>query len=256
MAHGNFRADATPTTYEGKMKSVLEPKKSLRPMTPFPAVSGKIVPGWLSCPPLWSAPPSFPTRARCQKVVLDAEREEAEKLVREYRAAEQLSAANDINLRQHKLDEGGPVLVSHSMFGSVVGGGNPRKQLSIEERLALQKEIHSCNHETFLIAEATLRELRESALDLAKVILPRLVQSFDAELNERALRVEEELTEDLIPLQNGSDYELWHRSDVIARHAWRELARNAANNLNVENAIGCIQFLCTSEENTPAVPWL
>jgi hypothetical protein len=226
MARGNFRAEANTTTYEGKMKTaVLEiTKKSPRPATPFPAVSGKPVPGWLSCPPLWPSPPSFPSRARCQRDVLDSEREEAERIVAEYREAEKLSADNDM------------------------------KQLTIEQRLALQKEIRECNHEAFLAAEANLCELRQVALDMAKVILQRLTESFDAELSERALRVEADLTEDLIPLRNGADYELWRRSDVIARHSWRELARNAARNLNHENSVGCIQWLCTSETETPTVP--
>jgi hypothetical protein len=258
MAHGNFRAEANTTTYEGKMKTaVLEiTKKSPRPATPFPAVSGKPVPGWLSCPPLWPSPPSFPSRARCQRDVLDSEREEAERIVAEYREAEKLSADNDIALRQHQLDDAAPPMVNSSEFGHIIGGGNPMKQLTIEQRLALQKEIRECNHEAFLAAEANLCELRQVALDMAKVILQRLTESFDAELSERALRVEADLTEDLIPLRNGADYELWRRSDVIARHSWRELARNAARNLNHENSVGCIQWLCTSETETPTVPWV
>jgi hypothetical protein len=191
---------------------------------------------------IWSTPPSYPNRSRCQREVLDAEKAEGARIVAEYRAAEQLAAENDLGARQSKLED------------SAI---NPYKKLSPVEIQTLQEEIRQCNHGEYLVALQQQRELRDTAADLAKTILARLVKSFDEELRETAWQFEEQLAKDFIPLSNhaGDDFEAWHTPHVVARHAWRELAKSALRNMSAENAVGSIQFLATSEERVPLFPW-
>jgi hypothetical protein len=221
------------------MKAVLEKpvKKSAKAQTPFDAQAAG-VPGWLSCK-IWNTPPSFPNRSRCADVVLEHEKTEAALIVREYRKAEQLAADNDLGARQSKLED-----------------MNPMKKLAPEQRQAIQKEIQSCDRQQFLVAITELRELRESAADLAKTILQRLIVSFDEDLNDRALEAEGRLMKDGIALQNQGDWELWRMPFVVNAHSWREVCRNAFRNINGENAVGAIQWLATDEENVPSVPWM
>ncbi len=221
------------------MKTLERPAKktATRAATPFD-MQASGVPGWLSCS-IWQTPPSFPNRSRCQADVLEAEKTEASLIVREYRRTEELYALHDINARQHALDD-----------------LNPMKKLDPAQRQAINREIVSCDHQQFLVAIHQFRELRKSAEDLAKTILGRLVKSFDDELNERALEAEERLTKDFIPLKNGNDWECWRQPFVTNCHSWREVCRNALKNLNAENSIGAIQWLATTEENTPSVPWI
>jgi hypothetical protein len=222
------------------MKTVLEPKKAVtKPKTPFPTCE-KSVPGFLGCA-LWSAPPSYPPRARCQREVLDAEKAEAARLVAEFREAERISADNDLGRRQAQL------------YDSSL---NPAKRLTAEQIQVIHREITTCDHQKFLTAETNLHELRASALDLARTILTQLIASFDRELTEVALAAEAQLLAEDVPLENQGDWELWHNASVVRRHAWRELARNSLRYLSPENSIGACQWLCSGEENTPNVPWL
>jgi hypothetical protein len=223
------------------MKATLEKPaaKTSSPKTPF-HFEARGVPGWLSCE-LWSTPPSYPSREHCQRVVLDAERQEGERIVAEYREAEKLSADNDLSWRQKQLYD-------HSL--------NPAKKLTPEECQQIQREMITCDHQQWLVAQAQLRELRETAGDLARTILERLVKSFDDELQDRAVEAESRLAEDSIPLQNGDSWELWRVPSVVNRHCWRELARNAIRYLNFENSIGCVQWLATDEQGCPNVPWI
>lgn len=241
---GGIRPETKPETDQEMKTSVLEkpaaPKKSDAPKcaTPFHfQASG--VPGWLGCPPIWSTPPSYPSRIRCQRDVLPEEFKEATLLVAAFREAEEIAAANDLNARQNKLDD-----------------QNPMKKLSPVERQQVQEEIRNCNHAEFLVALQQMREYRDVACDLAKTILGRLVQGFNEELNERAWAAEERLAQDFIPFLNQGNWELHRQPDVVARHAWRELCRNALRYLSHENSIGSIQWLATQEENTPSVPWI
>jgi hypothetical protein len=231
--------DARPLARQMKTLERPTPKKAMRAQTPF-HYEAEGVPGWLGCE-LWSTPPSYPNRSRCQRDVLDAERKEAARIVDEYREAEKLSADNDLSWRQKQLYD-------HSL--------NPAKKLTPEQCQAIQVEMISCDHQKWLSAQSQLRELRGVAGDLARTILERLAKSFDAELQERALEAESRLTADFIPLQNGQDWELHHSPDVVKRHCWRELAKNAIRYLNQENSIGAIQWLATSEEHVPNVPWI
>jgi hypothetical protein len=250
------------------MKTVLErPKKSAAALsekrksaksaqppkakTPFDMTASG-APGWLSCS-IWSSPPSYPSRQRCQRDVLSLEFQEALKIVSEYREAEALFAANDISVRQHKLEESVPVVAQPNGW---ILSGNPMRRLTFEERFALQKEVEGCDHDKYLAAEAKLRELRKTAADLAKTVLGRLVKSFDAELNAAAIEAENRLAEIGLPLKNGNDFELHRHADILCRHSWREVSKSALRNLNLENAVGTCQWLCTFEEGVPGVSWL
>lgn len=236
----------TESRYKGKMsKAILEkpaPKKaaSPRPATPFHyEASG--VPGWLGCPPIWKTPPSFPSRIRCQRDVLNDEREAAAGIVSLYRGNEKIASDHDLGMRQNRLDE------------SAI---NPMRRLTPLEIQTIRKEMVSCDHQQHIIAQSELNELRESAADLASLILQRLIISFDEELNERAWEAEDRLTKDFIPLKNGDDYGLWRMPDVVNRHAWREIARNWLKNLSHENSVGAIQWLASSEEHVPQPSWM
>jgi hypothetical protein len=252
------------------MKAVLEkpaPKKATtKARTPFYEAKSAAS-GWLGCPPIWSTPPDYPSRSRCQSVVLDTERQEAERIVAEYRKAEKLSAANDLNWRQSQLH-------------------NSSKGLTGEQAQQILREMLKGESKDFMAAQAQLRELRDAAIDLATTILSRLVKSFDAELQKRAIENEQRLERCGVPLSNSlawqqwnrirsertstilivqtplppepvtEDYELWHDPATLIPHSWRELARNALRNLDSTNAIGAVQWLATSEEHVPNVEWV
>jgi hypothetical protein len=198
---------------------------------------------------------------RCQADVLEAEKAEAVKMIAEYREAETLHATNDIAARNHKLEESGAVITPADVIrgrnpGICPGGGNPMKRLTLEERLAIEAELKACDHQQFLVACSQLQELRESAVDLAKTILGRLVKSFDAELAKAALEAEARLETIGLPIGNHAYWELHHNPELLARHSWREMARNAIRNLNMENSIGSVQWLATTEATTQSVPWV
>ena len=244
MADRNFRTTAEPeTTNKGEMKATLErrPKTlATKAKTPFDAVASG-TPGWLGCE-LWGSPLSFPTRARCAAEVLDVEKAETARIVREYRENEKLLADNDLGARQNALSE-------HDT--------NPFKRLSPERHQQVLREMASINHEQYLAAASNLRALREQALELAQTILSRLVQSFDAELQTSAISAEQRLEQAEIPLSNPSrtDWELWHQNEVIYRHSWRELCRNKLANLDVNNAVGVCQWMASDETGVP-FEWL
>ena len=101
-----------------------------------------------------------------------------------------------------------------------------------------------------------MRELRETALDLAKIILSRLLKSFDEELSALACEAEGRLAEDFIPLQNQGDWELHHMPEILYRHSWREIIRNWSKNICPENGVAAIQWLATSEEHVPQLSWV
>ena len=143
-------------------------------------------PGWLGCE-LWGAPPSFPSRARCQREVFDAERAETDRIVFEYRVNEKLLADNDLGARQNALAE-------HDR--------NPFKKLSPERHQQVLRELQTIDHEQYLVAASNLRALRQQALELASTILTRLAKSFDDELQAVAIAAEQRLEEASIPLHN------------------------------------------------------
>ena len=215
-------------------------KKSVRPQTPFHYEATGPYRAWLACPPLWNTP-VFPSRERCQREVLDAERVEAERIIREYREAEKTSADNDLGWRQKQLYD-------HSL--------NPAKRLTAEQCQMIHREMLTCDGMKFELAQVQMRALQETAGDLARTILERLIKSFDEELLARTVEAEQRLIDDGIPLQTGQDWELWRDPSLLRRHCWREVTKNAIRYLNPENTIGCVQWLATSEENTPNVPWI
>ena len=222
------------------MKTIERPaaKKSPKAHTPFPP-SKKSIPGFLGNA-LWSAPPSYPPRTRCQKDVLDIEREEAARIISEYRENEKLAADNDLTSRNDAL--------WHAEH-------NEMRKLPPVEKQRIQREITQCNHRDFLVAQSRLNELKVDAADLAKTILGRLIKSFDVELNDRAWEAEERLVADFIPLHNGDSWELWNSSEILFRHSWRAVVRHKLGQPDHSIAVGTIQWLCTTEERVPFA-WL
>ena len=92
--------------------------------TPFPE-SKRSVPGFLGNQ-LWPTPPSFPSRARCQKDVLPIEVEEGAKLIEEYRQCERIARDNDLGARNDELWQ---------------GAHNERRKITDERRQQLNKEL-------------------------------------------------------------------------------------------------------------------
>ena len=108
------------------------------------------------------------------------------------------------------------------------------------------------------MAQNYLAELRIDAAELSKEILTKLVESFDAELQEVAVAAEERLKASGITLCKQGDFELWHMTEVTYRHSWREIARHKLQQFDhsaADIAIGCIQWLCTDEDGVP-FQWL
>ena len=149
-------------------------------------------------------------------------------------------ADNDLAVRQNALVE---------------NDRNPFKKLSPERHQQILRELQSIDRQKYLIADSNMRQLRQQASDLASTILTRLAKSFDVELQEVAIAAEQRLEEAGIPLSNPSrtDWELWHLNEVIYRHAWREIARNRIENLDLSAAIGACQWLASDEANVPFV---
>ena len=157
--------------------------------------------------PRWATPPSLPRRERCWRDVLDAERAEGLRLVAVFRQNEELERENDIG----------------AITGRITQLDGSRMPAHHDEAQNLRAKREKCDHQQWLIAVSNLRELRASAYDLSKVILERLVDSFNDELNGVALDAEKRLTDAGIPLSNpeGNDWELWHSVEVTWRHSWK-----------------------------------
>ena len=176
------------------------------------------------------------------KAVHDYEREEAAQIVSDFRENEVRAAANDIGARQSMLDD-------HAH--------NPFKMLSPTRLREINVEILECSPDIYAATQERAKEVRFHAYDLATIILARLVQVFDAEMQQAAIAAERRLVEAGIPLHNPdkSDWELWHQNEILYRHAWRECCRNKHDSLDMNDALGAIQWLATDEANPPFT-WL
>jgi hypothetical protein len=120
----------------------------------------------------------------------------------------------------------------------------------------------ACDHDAYLAAMDELAKLRVEALALVAPIVKRLVKSLADELNDTALTAEERLDKAGLPIhysgridtKTGQPTITWTlHTDPLITALWscRGKAEAALASLSVENAIGCAQFFCTSEEHTP-----
>jgi hypothetical protein len=120
------------------------------------------------------------------------------------------------------------------------------------------------SEEKFFAAHSRLNELREEAVKLVRPIFERLVEEFDKELNAVALQRESELQAMGIPLYCDRLDSAGYPSREFPVHAdpivtgWqcrRECVRHSALNVDRDNAIGAVQYLCTDESHAP-FQWL
>ena len=154
------------------------------------------------------------------------------KLVAAYRVQESVVAVNDIDARAVALEK------PHAVKG--VG------------RELLRREMAACDHEKYLEACAELAKLREEALALVTPIVKRLAKSLADELNDVALTAEERLEKAGLPIRAGGVVWILH-SDPLVTAIWscRGKAEKLLTELSVENAVGAVQFFCTTESGVP-----
>jgi hypothetical protein len=198
-------------------------------------------------PPIWAwnhVPHSgHPTRPRCQEVATDDERKQGAEIISEYRAAEKVSADNNIDSRSEALHH--------------------EKGVGAE---MLRREISRCDHQKYLEAETKLAELRRKAYDLVEPVLKRVVKSLDDQLKTEALEAEERLTQLGLPIQAPAHLDLAGRhvegewslhSDMLCKAIWsqRVTVQKCVDAICVDTAIGTCQFLCSDEPNVP-FSWL
>jgi hypothetical protein len=169
------------------------------------------------------------TRERCQSVATEDERQEAVRLVQEYRAQEKIAADNDIEGRQQNFER------------PFHGGA---KGINAE---MLRRELTKCDHDAFLAAQAELAKLRGDALALIKPFLKRLVASLDASALEAEKRIETEG----FPIFSGESWTL--HDDGVCQALWfrRVKAEKALAEIEPSSAVGAVQFFLTNEEHTP-----
>ena len=182
----------------------------------------------------WNQPPlaGNPTRQRCQAVVTEAESQTGVELVAFYRAQEKLAADNDIDSRAAVFEK------PHAVRG--VGAE------------LLRREMANCNHEVYLSAQAALAKLRQEALALVTPIVKRLAKSLADELNDTALVAEERLEKAGLPIRAGGVVWLLHSDPLVtALWSWRGKAEALLASLSPDNAVGAVQFFCTSEQHVP-----
>jgi hypothetical protein len=212
--------------------------------------------------PRWGSPPSIPSRQRAQEVVDDIERVRAESVLSEYRRMSEHKALHDIQARREAIER---LEVGKDFAGAEI----------------VRRQVSSCNHQEFLVAQAALQELEVSAGELVVPILERLIESFDAELNEYAAKREADLERFGIPLNrdesivewsslsstgnaviNGEQrlvWTLWSDLPATNLHSNREVVRNlrqkfdhfgnySKTEINSMYAINSLRFLATNDD--------
>ena len=199
---------------------------------------------WLGISRLSRIPDAgWPGRADCQKAVTAEEKTAGQKIVDEYRQMEAQAIDNDVSLARARTR-------------------NPECDAFEAERL--REKIRGMSEEKFYGAQSRLNELRDEAAKLTRPIFERLTVEFDKELQAIALRREEELTAMGIPLYADKqdargvayrDYSIYNDPLVTAWQCRRECVRHRGLNIDKDNAIACVQYLCTDEEHTP-FQWL
>jgi hypothetical protein len=199
---------------------------------------------WLGISRLTRIPDAgWPLRSECQKAVTAEENAAGVRIVADYRLAEQTATDNDVGLARLRTHD-------------------PERTAFEKERI--REQIRTMDEKTFHSAQAKLAELREEAAKLTRPIFERLTVEYDKELNALALRREEELTAMRIHLfvhkedhkgQQHKDYTIYSDPLVTAWQCRRECVRHRSLNIDQDNSIACVQWLCTDEEHTP-FQWL
>ncbi|HEY5706082.1 MAG TPA: hypothetical protein VIS96_10955 [Terrimicrobiaceae bacterium] len=231
------------------MKTV-EPKQSYAPkcQTPFSEKSGDRLNQWLGNP-RWRQIPvgAFPSRERIQQIVSDDERAEAARILKELREAEKVAAQHDIGRRTARIL-------------ALEGTSGQAPDLSVQEAELLRREREKCDPALFNSAQETIRASRDAAVEMARAILLRCINSFQSELEETALLAEARLAEMGIPLfedrmVNGypyRDWTLWSDQICTALHARREVCRNlwiwTGPTMEPGRGLSFIAFACTNED--------
>jgi hypothetical protein len=196
---------------------------------------------WLGISRLTRIPDAgWPLRSDCQKAVTAEEKAAGVRIVKEYREAEVTAIDNDVSAARARTR-------------------NPECDAFEAERL--REKIRTMDEKTFHGAHAKLNELREEAAKLTRPIFES--EQSDAGLKALALRREEELTAMGIHLfvnedhrgHQYKDYTIYSDPLVIAWQCRRECVRHRGLNIDKDNAIACVQWLCTEEANTP-FQWL
>jgi hypothetical protein len=233
------------------MPKTLEAKSQSQ--TPFTERNGDSH-HWLGNP-RWSKIPAIPKRQRAQEVISDVDRAKAATLLAEFRKQEEIRAANDITGKRDHL-----------------AGLERARQFPAGEEL--KKEIATCDHAKFLAAEAELLTLTVKATEMVVPALERLIEPYDAELSEFALRREADLNRLDLPLyhdsmRNGLSYRhwtLWNDDACTLLHSCRDVTRNLLQKLvdgaphhtmheiRAQYSIVTLQFLFTDED--AAFNWL
>jgi hypothetical protein len=150
--------------------SIPEPVTKFCERCDTPEARGK----WLGISRLSRIPDAgWPLRSACQAEVTAEEKAAGERIVREYRQAEQAAMDNDVDLARLRTHD-------------------PERTAFEKERI--REEIRTMSEEKFYGAQAKLNELREEAGKLTRPIFERLTVEYDKELHALALRREEELT--------------------------------------------------------------
>jgi hypothetical protein len=185
----------------------------------------------------WTPQNGVPDRKYCQSIVTPEEKKAGEKLLADYRTEEAVSAKHDIDARQTQLDQ---------LRRTSGDGGHG------VERERIRRELSQCDHAAFEASQAKLVELRTQAFELAKPVLVRLIENFNANLEEAALAGEQRLEKVGLPIRNGDSWMMHH--DCVCQMFWscRRIAEKTLAELEQHrDGIGAIQELLTSEEHTP-----
>lgn len=271
------------------MKSTLEPPKPTtkhaRCQTPFREKNGDCSATLGN--PRWHTIPAFPTRQRAQEVVLDTERTEAARILKEFIENEEIARRNDVSARTNRILD---LERSSSMSTRSDVAAN-----AAAEAEQLRREREKCNHAAYLGALAENRILMETAAKLIIPILDRLVVSFDDELNTMALAREADmerlglqlseerndgtklfiggLQADIDPITGhihkskpNHHWALWDSRECTMLHSCREITRNLRQKFDSERgkthqetlgdrAIPSMVFLCTGEQ-CPSFSWV
>jgi hypothetical protein len=168
---------------------------------------------------------------RCLSVASEPERQQAVKLVQQYRSQESMAKELDQFAR-----------TSQNAHGGVPGE-------------MLRRQIREADHGKYEEAQAELAKLRGEALALITPYLKRLVTSLDESLNASALEAEKRIESEGFPILNGETWTL--HNDGVCQALWFRRVKVEKTLAEIErgSAIGCVQFFLCSEEQEPSTPF-
>jgi hypothetical protein len=177
---------------------------------------------------------------RCLSVASEPERQQAVKLVQQYRSQEAIAKTHDIDSMAKELDQF--ARTSQNTHGGVPGE-------------MLRRQIREADHGKYEEAQAELAKLRGEALALITPYLKRLVTSLDESLNASALEAEKRIESEGFPILNGETWTL--HNDGVCQALWfrRVKAEKTLAEIEPGAAIGACQFFLCSEEQEPHTPF-